>query len=126
MNKSLSSRPYRFGFSYPEEHVFKAKKGLSSRVVEEISEIKREPVWMRDFRLRSLGIFGRKPLPGWGADLSRIKFDELYYYLRPTGAQVKSWKQVPDSIRKTYERIESGTCFQLFKSEAHKSALQPF
>ncbi|OGC38486.1 Fe-S cluster assembly protein SufB [candidate division WWE3 bacterium RBG_19FT_COMBO_53_11] len=105
MKKTLTSRPYRFGFSYPEEHVFKAKKGLSSRVVEEISEIKREPVWMRDFRLRSLGIFGRKPLPGWGADLSRIKFDELYYYLRPTGAQVKSWKQVPDSIRKTYERI---------------------
>jgi len=105
MTKSLPTRPYRFGFSYPEEHSFKAKKGLSSRVVEEMSAIKGEPAWMRDFRLRSLGIFEKKSLPGWGANLSRIKFDDLYYYLRPTGKQAKSWKQVPDSIRKTYERI---------------------
>src|SRR3989337_4363603 len=105
MNKSLSSKPYRFGFSYPEVHSFKAKKGLSSRVVEEMSAIKGEPAWMRDFRLRSLGIFEKKSLPGWGADLSRIQFDDLYYYLRPTGKQAKSWKQVPDSLRKTYERI---------------------
>src|SRR3990167_1784659 len=105
MKTNLPSKPYRFGFSYPEEHSFKAQKGLSSRLVEEISAIKGEPAWMRHFRLRSLGIFEKKPLPGWGADLSRIKFDDLYYYLRPTGKQAKSWKQVPDSIRKTYERI---------------------
>ena len=105
MSKISPSQPYRFGFSYPEEYVFKAKKGLSSEVVEEISAIKREPAWMRDFRLRSLGIFGKKLLPSWGADLSRIDFANLYYYLRPTSAQVKSWRKVPDSIRKTYERI---------------------
>ena len=105
MKKTLTTRPYRFGFSYPEEHVFKAQKGLSSRVVEEISSIKGEPAWMRDFRLRSLGIFGKKLLPNWGADLSRIDFANLYYYLRPTDTQVKSWSKVPDSIRKTYERI---------------------
>ncbi|MEX1068660.1 MAG: Fe-S cluster assembly protein SufB [Patescibacteria group bacterium] len=105
--KELISRrePYRFGFSYPEEYVFKAKRGLSSDVVEKISEIKGEPAWMRDFRLRSLRIFEKKTLPSWGADLSRINFDEIYYYLRPTRSQAKSWKQVPESIRKTYDRI---------------------
>jgi len=70
---------YKYGFHMPENHVFRAKRGLSRDVVAEISEMKGEPTWMRDFRLRALEIFLRKPMPTWGGDLSGINFDEIYY-----------------------------------------------
>ncbi|HEB13972.1 MAG TPA: Fe-S cluster assembly protein SufB [candidate division WWE3 bacterium] len=106
MTKNLKSlSDYRYGFSDPEEHVFKSQKGLSPKVVEEISYYKSEPEWMRKSRLRSLEIFSKKPMPSWGSDLSEINFDDIYYYVRPQDKQAKSWKDVPDSIRKTYERL---------------------
>ncbi len=95
----------RFGFSDPESYVFKAERGLSRKVVEQISYLKSEPTWMHDFRLRALRIFDEKTLPAWGADLSKIRFDRLYYYLRPVEKQVGSWREVPKTIRQTYERI---------------------
>lgn len=96
---------YQFGFAYPDESVFKTGKGLSPDVVNAISDHKDEPDWMRQFRLRSLEEFNRKSMPNWGADLSTLKFDDIYYYAKPSEAKYKSWEDVPESIKETYERI---------------------
>src|SRR6476620_6170754 len=96
---------YKYGFHVPENYVFRAKRGLSRDVVAEISEMKGEPTWMRDFRLRALEIFLRKPMPTSGGDLSGINFDEIYYYIKPTQGQGKTWDDVPDDIKNTFERL---------------------
>ena len=96
---------YRHGFHYPDRSVFKPRKGLDEEVVCAISEHKEEPEWMRAFRLRSLKAFRRKTMPLWGADLSSIDFDNIYYYSRPMSGQGKSWDDVPEDIRQTFERI---------------------
>ncbi|MDP2735200.1 MAG: SufD family Fe-S cluster assembly protein, partial [bacterium] len=105
MNDPVKKQSYKFGFSDPDVSVFRADKGLSTRVVEQISHAKSEPGWMREFRLRSLEVFEKKPVPPWGADLSGIDFDEIFYYVRPSDHPVRSWEDVPQSIRDTYERI---------------------
>lgn len=99
------SKSYKYGFKDPEKYVFKAKKGLSRRVVEEISWMKSEPDWMRDFRLKSYDIFVNKIVPMWGADLSKINFDEIYYYVKPTDKKVKSWDEVPEYIKNTFDKL---------------------
>jgi Fe-S cluster assembly protein SufB len=67
--------------------------------------MKGEPQWMRDFRLRALEMFLRKPMPTWGGDLSGINFDEIYYYIKPTQTQGKTWDEVPAEIKDTFERL---------------------
>ena len=79
---------YQYGFSKPENYVFKAKKGLSKSVVEMISSMKNEPEWMREARLRALEIFLAKKMPTWGADLSTINFENIFYYIKPTSKQI--------------------------------------
>ncbi|OGK25829.1 Fe-S cluster assembly protein SufB [Candidatus Roizmanbacteria bacterium RIFCSPLOWO2_01_FULL_37_13] len=96
---------YRYGFSMPQKYTFKSKKGLDQDVVKSISDIKREPAWMRDFRLNSYRIFKQKPMPSWGADLTDINFDDIYYYIKPTDKQVNSWGDLPKEIKETYDRI---------------------
>jgi len=96
---------YKYGFSMPERYVYKARKGLSREIVEEISWLKGEPDWMREFRLRALEIFFSKPMPTWGADLSAINFDDIYYYIKPTDKQSRSWDEVPEEIRRTFELL---------------------
>jgi Fe-S cluster assembly protein SufB len=98
-------REYKYGFHEPEKHAFRTKVGLSRDVVAEISEQKNEPKWMRDFRLRSLDIFLKKPMPNWGGDLSKIKFDELTYYLNPTNEKFSTWDMVPEEIKRTYDKL---------------------
>src|SRR5690606_16012898 len=82
-----------------------AQKGLNEDVVKMISKIKGEPAWMTEFRLKSYKVFLEKKMPTWGADLSKIKFDDIYYYLRPTDKQVNSWEDLPAEIKETYDRI---------------------
>ncbi|HEY8485992.1 MAG TPA: Fe-S cluster assembly protein SufB, partial [Limnochordales bacterium] len=96
---------YRYGFSDPEQYVYKSPKGLSRQVVEEISSIKGEPDWMRQFRLKALEIFLSKPMPGWGGDLSRLNFDDIHYYIRPTDRRGRSWDEVPETIKRTFDRL---------------------
>lgn len=84
---------------------FKTKKGLSEEVVRQISEIKEEPEWMREFRVKAFKIFIEKKMPNWGPDLSGIDFDEIYYYLKPVSKKAKSWEDVPKNIRETYEKL---------------------
>ena len=96
----------KYGFHVPETgYAFKSQKGLSRDVVAAISEMKGEPQWMRDFRLRSLEIFYRKPMPTWGGDLSGIDFDDIYYYVRATDRQQRSWDEVPEDIKYTFDRL---------------------
>ncbi|MGZ5501437.1 MAG: Fe-S cluster assembly protein SufB, partial [Nitrososphaeraceae archaeon] len=70
-----------------------------------ISRIKNEPEWMLDFRLRSYDIFMKKPMPVWGGDLSKINFQNIFYYTKASEKQSKSWDDVPDSVRKTFDKL---------------------
>jgi Fe-S cluster assembly protein SufB len=99
------SKGYRFGWHDPESYVFKPKKGLNPQVVDEISGIKGEPDWMRKFRLKALRHFEGRPMPWWGADLSEIDFQNIYYYLKPTEGQAKTWDDLPEDIRGTWDKL---------------------
>lgn len=97
---------YQYGFHDPtNNYVFTGQKGLNEEVVAQISEMKGEPAWMRQFRLDSLKIFNEKAMPQWGGDLNQIDFQDIYYYVRASDKQEKSWDDVPDDIRKTYDRL---------------------
>lgn len=96
---------YKLGWSDEENYVFKPKKGLSENIVREMSWMKGEPDWMRDFRLKSLQRFDRRPMPGWGGDLDGIDFDDIFYYVKPTEGQAKDWDDVPEAIKDTYEKL---------------------
>ena len=85
--------------------MFRTKKGLDEDVVRQISFQKSEPEWMLDFRLRALKIFESKKQPTWGADLSAINYDDIYYYIRPTDKKSPTWTDLPTEIRETYEKI---------------------
>lgn len=89
----------------PEKNVFKAKKGLNKKIVEDISILKKEPVWMKDFRIKAYDSFKKRKMPEWGANLSKINFDDIYYYIKPTEKQVNSWADLPKEIKDTYDRI---------------------
>ncbi|MCE5269916.1 Fe-S cluster assembly protein SufB [bacterium] len=95
----------KWGWSDPEQYVFKPKRGLSREVVEEISFMKSEPEWMRAFRLKALERFVTKPMPTWGADLSGIDFQNIFYFLRATDKPGRSWEEVPDAIKRTFDRL---------------------
>ena len=84
---------------------FKAKKGLNSKIVSEISQIKAEPKWMHTFRQNAYKIFESKPTPQWGGDLNNIDYDDIYYYLKPTDEQKRSWEDVPEQMKQTFERL---------------------
>ncbi|OGD89196.1 Fe-S cluster assembly protein SufB [Candidatus Curtissbacteria bacterium RIFCSPHIGHO2_02_FULL_40_17] len=101
----LQIADYKYGFSKPENYVFKSKRGLSRNVVEQISGMKSEPQWMRELRLKALEIFFSKKMPTWGADLSTINFDNIFYYIKPTTDQKKSWEDLPKEIKDTYDAI---------------------
>ncbi|MEO2022962.1 MAG: Fe-S cluster assembly protein SufB, partial [Pirellulaceae bacterium] len=94
----------KYDFRTETEAVFKAQKGLSTEVVKQISDIKDEPDWMRKFRLRSLDIFHSKPMPDWGGEIS-LDFDDIYYYLKPTNKQGRTWDEVPEEIKDTFEKL---------------------
>jgi len=95
----------KYDFKEDTKYVYVAEKGLSRSVVEEISRIKGEPEWMRKFRLHSLEVFNSKPLPTWGPDLSGIDFNSLRYYLKPTEKKATDWNELPEDIRRTFERL---------------------
>ena len=81
--------------SAPIEAVFQARKGLDAEIVSQISDMKNEPDWMREFRLKSLEIFNSKPMPRWGGKIG-INFQDIYYYLKPADHQGRTWDDVPD------------------------------
>jgi len=96
---------YQYGFIDRDVSVVRFQKGLSRKVVEEISTMKNEPGWMTDFRLRSLEIFNAKPMPNWGGDLGDLDFNNITYYVRPMDRQGKTWDDVPEEIKNTFDRL---------------------
>src|SRR5438105_9953502 len=96
---------YKYGFHDPENYVFKSQRGLSKEVVEAISAHKNEPDWMRKFRVKSLEYFLARPLPTWGGNVAEIDFDNIYYYIKPTEKQAKSWEDLPPDIKQTWDRL---------------------
>ena len=96
---------YKYGFKDPEVHVFKSKKGLDEGIVRQISQMKEEPEWMLKFRLKALEHFQARPVPTWGPDLSTLDLDDIYYYVKPTEEEAKTWDDIPESIKDTFERL---------------------
>jgi len=94
----------KYDFRTETKAVFKARKGLDRDIVHQISEMKSEPQWMRDFRLKSLDIFNSKPMPRWGGNIG-VDFQDIYYYLKPANKQGKTWDEVPEEIKKTFDRL---------------------
>jgi len=99
------SKGYRFDWKDPAHYVFEPKKGLSEEVVEEISYLKSEPDWMRRFRLKALKHFVVRPMPWWGANLSDIDFDDIYYFIKATEKQATSWEDLPEDIKGTWDKL---------------------
>jgi Fe-S cluster assembly protein SufB len=96
----------KFGFHDDVAAFFKANKGLTRDVVAQISEIKGEPEWMKEFRLRALELFHQKKDPPWGSEqLQEIDFDNIHYYVRATDRDERSWDDVPEYIRKTFDKL---------------------
>ena len=96
---------YKWGFHDEENPVIKIERGLNEDVIRQISAHKGEPKWMLDFRLDAYEVFLSKPMPNWGADLSGIDFDNIFYYLKPAENNARSWDDVPDTIKNTFERL---------------------
>ena len=96
---------YQFGFKDPETYVFKSRMGLDREIVEQISAMKGEPEWMLDFRLKAFEHFQKRPMPTWGGDLSELDLDNIYYYVKPAEAESKSWDDVPETIKNTFEKL---------------------
>jgi len=94
----------KYDFVTPTTPVFKAEKGINREIVAQISEMKNEPGWMRDFRLEAFDIFESKPMPTWGGDIA-LDFQDIYYYLKPTSEQGKTWDDVPQEIKETFDKL---------------------
>lgn len=96
---------YKYGFTTDAKTVLTSGKGLSREVVEFISNAKKEPTWMKEFRLKAYDAFLNKENPKWGPDLSGINFDDYTYYIKSSEKTENSWDKVPDEIRKTFEKL---------------------
>src|SRR4051794_30411 len=96
---------YEYGWADSDVAGATAKRGLSEDVVRDISSKKSEADWMLELRLKGLRLFGRKPMPAWGADLSGIDFDNIKYFVRSSEKQAASWEDLPEDIKNTYDRL---------------------
>src|SRR5665647_2421558 len=96
---------YEYGWSDSDAAGVSARRGLSEEVVRDISGRKNEPQWMLDLRLKGLKLFGKKPMPSWGSDLTGIDFDNIKYFVKSTEKQATSWEELPEDIRNTYDRL---------------------
>ena len=101
---ALSSE-YEYGFHDEDVSVYKTQKGLNEETVRTISKIKNEPEWMLQLRLDAYHSFEKQQNPNWGPDLSEIDFDDYTYYIKPSDKQEKSWDEVPDTIRNTFDKL---------------------
>src|SRR5688500_17122656 len=123
---------YKYGWADVDTAGASARRGIDEDVVRDISNRKNEPEWMLERRLKALKLFGKKPMPDWGSDLSGIDFQNIKYFVKSTEAQAASWEELPEEIRTTYdrhcitkartERLVSGAAAQ-YESEVicHKS-----
>ncbi|MFC0523853.1 Fe-S cluster assembly protein SufB [Pontibacillus salicampi] len=96
---------YQYGFSDKDVSIFRTERGLTEAVVREISRQKEEPEWMLDFRLKALKQFYKMPMPQWGGDLNELDFDEITYYVKPSEKSERSWDEVPEEIKQTFDKL---------------------
>lgn len=96
---------YKYGFHDKDVSIFRSDRGLTEEIVREISKMKEEPEWMLDFRLKSLKHFYKRPMPMWGGDLSELNFDEITYYVKPSERSERSWDEVPEEIKNTFDKL---------------------
>src|SRR6476660_6344680 len=96
---------YEYGWHDSDTAGASAQRGLSEAVVRDISARKNEPQWMLDLRLKGLKLFHRKPMPTWGGELDTIDFENIKYFVRSTEKQATSWKDLPDDIKNTYDKL---------------------
>jgi Fe-S cluster assembly protein SufB len=107
---------YKYGFRDEVKPFFKSGNGLDRGIVEQISAMKEEPQWMLEFRLRALDHFEKRPMPTWGGDLAKLNLDEIYFYTKPTEREGRSWDDVPDTIKETFNRLGIPEAEQKFLS----------
>ncbi|HEX6197099.1 MAG TPA: Fe-S cluster assembly protein SufB [Jiangellaceae bacterium] len=96
---------YKYGWADVDTAGASARRGINEEVVTDISRRKGEPEWMLERRLKALKIFGKKPMPDWGSDLSGIDFQNIKYFVKSTEAQAATWEDLPEDIRNTYDRL---------------------
>ena len=94
-------------FTFPERNKFDAGRGLTSKTVDYICDVKKDPQWLRDFRHKALKVFQGKPMPtNWATkDLDNIDFDVIRYYLSDGEKPKRSWDEVPADVLETFERL---------------------
>ena len=102
-NVEKDDNPY--GFNAEDVSIYKTPKGLNEDIVREISQIKGEPEWMLEYRLKSLKHFLERPMPNWGVDLSNMNFDDYTYYVRPSDNKTDKWEEVPEQIKDTFNKL---------------------
>jgi Fe-S cluster assembly protein SufB len=96
----------RYGFHDAEHYLYKAPKGINREIVEKISEFKSEPQWMRDFRLKALEYFFARPQPTWGSPmLAEVDYDDIHYFVRASERAERSWDDVPEDVKNTFDRL---------------------
>jgi Fe-S cluster assembly protein SufB len=96
---------YKYGFRDEHVNIFTANKGLTREIVTEISRMKNEPEWMLDFRLKSLEQFFKMATPRWGGNLDDLDYDDITYYVKPSEKQGKTWEEVPEEIKATFDKL---------------------
>jgi len=104
-NVNIPKDEYKYGFQDEDVSIYRTAKGITREIVAEISALKNEPKWMLDFRLKAFDSFESKPMPEWGADLSRIDFADYTYYIKPSERMESKWEDVPKSIKDTFARL---------------------
>src|SRR3954462_8407795 len=96
----------RYGFHDAENYLYKAPQGINREIVEKISEFKSAPPWLRDFRLKALDHFLARPMPKWGSPfLAGVDFDDIHYFVRASERAERSWDDVPEDVKKTFDRL---------------------
>jgi len=96
----------RYGFHDAENYLYKAPKGLNKEIIAKISEFKDEPQWMRDFRLKAYEYFLARPQPTWGSPmLAEVDYDDIHYFVRASERAERSWDDVPEDVKKTFDRL---------------------
>ncbi len=101
VNRSL----YDFRYGYNEEDYYKVDAGLTPEIVQQISEEKNDPQWMREFRLQSLKTFYGTQMVDWGPPIDGLEMDNIVTYVKPKGKMSADWEDVPEEIKDTFERL---------------------
>ena len=96
---------YDFRYEEKDSDFYKIKEGLTPEIVEEISDKKNDPKWMRDFRLKALEIYHKTDIPNWGPDISDLNMDNIVTYVKPKTNMSANWEEVPQDIKNTFEKL---------------------